>query len=253
MTITALVPTYNCQSTIRECLESVSWVDEILIVDSFSTDGTLDICREYTNRIVQHEYINSAKQKNWALHLVKSDWVLQIDADETIETDLRIEIVERLAKKENADGYRIRRKNFIWGRWCTSCNLYPDWQLRLFRTAQGRWSDREVHAHVGGLNVVKQLRGHLLHRDLDSIQAELTQFSTQFMNWEVNELRKRGKRWRWLDVTARPLAIFLVYYFRYGGFRDGFRGFFLSVWRAFYSVMTYARLYEDEVEKGLRQ
>jgi glycosyltransferase involved in cell wall biosynthesis len=222
-------------------------------VNAFSTDGTLDICREFTDRIVQHEYINSAKQKNWALHLIASDWVLQIDSDETIEPNLRSEILEAMSRDDQADGYRIRRKNFIWGRWCTSCNYYPDWQLRLFRTAQGKWSDREVHARVEGVRIVKQLKGHLLHRDLESIQAELTQFSTQFMNWEVNELKKRGRRWRWLDVTARPIAIFLVFYFYRGGYREGFRGFFLSVWRAFYSFMTYTLLYESEIMDGLRR
>lgn len=253
MTITALVPTFNCQSTIRECLESISWVDEILVVDSFSTDGTLDICREFTDRIVQHEYVTSAKQKNWALQLVTTDWVFQIDSDERIEADLRAEMLEAIAKDQETDGYQIRRKNFIWGRWCSSCNYYPDWQLRFFRPANGRWSNRDVHARVEGLNAVKQLQGHLLHRDLESIQAELMQFSAQFMNWEVNELKKRGKRWRWLDVTARPVAIFLVFYFYRGGYREGFRGFFLSVWRAFYSFMTYARLYESELREGLRQ
>lgn len=252
MTITALVLTFNCQSSIRECLESVRWADEILVVDSFSTDGTLDICREYTDRIVQHAYENSARQENWALGLVKSDWVLQIDSDEKIESSLQGEIMQALTEFPEVDGYFIRRKNFIWGRWCTSGKLYPDWQLRLFRLGKGRWADRAVHARIEGVKVTRELQGHFLHRDLESLNAELTQFSSQFMDWEVEELVKRGKRWGWPDVTARPLAIFLLYYFRYGGFREGFRGFFYSIYRGFYSFMTYARLYEYELEQGLK-
>src|SRR6266851_4304626 len=96
--ITALVPTYNCEKTIRACLESVKWVDKIFVVDSFSTDRTLEICREYTDWIVQHEYINSATQKNWAMVHIQSEWTLQIDSDERFEPGLKEEIIENLSK-----------------------------------------------------------------------------------------------------------------------------------------------------------
>lgn len=253
MTITALVPTYNCERTLRECLESLAWVDEILIVDSFSTDATLEIGRAFTDNILTHEYVNSAQQKNWALESIKTQWVLQVDSDERLEPVLAQEIRDALARDDAAEGYRMRRKNLVWGRWCSANNMYPDWQLRLFRLGRGRWSDRAVHARVQGLERVRDLQGHIIHCDIESVEAELTQFSTQFMNWEVQELLKRGKRWRWIDVTLRPLAIFLVYYFRHGGFREGFRGFYFAVFRALYSFMTYARLYEYEVQQGLRQ
>lgn len=253
MKITALVPTYNSEQTIRACLDSLCWVDEILVVDSFSIDATREICRVVTENILTHQYVNSAQQKNWALDQIKTEWVLQVDADERLETGLQQEIRAALADHQAADGYRLRRKNFVWGRWCTSNRLYPDWQLRLFRHGKGYWDGREVHSHVTGVQAVRDLQGHILHRDLESLQSELTQFSTQFMNWEFHELCKRGKRWRWSDVTLRPFAIFFLYYLYYGGFREGFRGFYLSVFRGFYSFMTYARLYEDEVQRGLRK
>lgn len=252
MTITALVPTYNCEMTIRECLDSLRWVDEILVVDSFSRDATLDICRDYTDHILTHEYVNSTQQKNWALDHITTPWVLQLDSDERLEPAMHDEIRQALANPGPPDGYRMRRKNLVWGKWCKSNRLYPDWQLRLFRPDKGRWESRAVHAHIQGLQKVGDLQGHILHRDLDSLQTELTQFSSQFMNWEVQELRKRGRRWGWIDVTMRPLAIFFLYYLYYGGFREGFRGLHLSAFRGFYSFMTYARLYEDEVERGLR-
>lgn len=253
MTITALVPTYNCEGTIRECLESLSWVDEILIVDSFSTDTTVEICRSYTGNILTHVYLNSAKQKNWALDHIETEWVLQVDSDERLEPALQGEILDALSLDAQTQGYRMRRKNLVWERWCTSNRLYPDWQLRLFRREKGRWEDRAVHARVTGIQNIRDLDGHIIHRDMESVEVELTQFSTRFMNWEVQELLKRGKRWRWIDVTLRPLAIFLLYYFRYGGFREGFRGLYLSVFRGFYSFMSYARLYEDEIQRGLRE
>lgn len=251
--ITALVPTFNCESTIHDCLESIKWVDHIFVVDSYSTDRTLEICRQYTDWIVQHEYINSAKQKNWAMDQIVTEWTLQIDSDEKLEPGLQEEIKECLARNEQVDGYRIRIKNFVWLKWVRSCNMYPCAQVRLFRTALGRWSHREVHAHLQGLSHIVDLQHHILHNDLGDLSAELQQFSRQVVVWESNELAKRGQRWQWWDVTLRPTAIFLMYYLRYGGFRDGFRGFYLSIYRSFYTFMTYARLFEMEVYSGKRR
>jgi glycosyltransferase involved in cell wall biosynthesis len=244
--ITAFIPTYNCEKTIRASLESVKWADRILIVDSFSTDKTLDICREYTDWIVQHEYIYSAKQKNWSMEQIETEWTLHLDSDEEVEPALRDEILSALAKDNLPDGFRFRLKNYVWGKWVKCCGLYPCAQVRVFRTKKGRWSDREVHAHLQGLDRVIDLQNHIIHHDLTDMSAELQQFSRQVVVWESNELVKNHHRWHWWDVTFRPAAIFLLYYFKMRGFQEGFRGFYLSVYRAFYSFMTYARLYELE-------
>lgn len=247
--ITALVPTFNCEQTVRECLESVKWADRIFVVDSFSQDATLDICREYTDWIVQHEYVNSATQKNWALDQIESEWVLQVDSDEVFEPALSLELQQSLRSVEQeTDAFRMRRKNLVWGKWVRSCGYYPDWQYRVFRAHKGRWSKREVHAQVIGLENIVSLENHIIHNDFTDLSAELTQFASQVVNWEASELQKRNKHWRWIDVTMRPAAIFLVLYLRHGGYRDGFRGFFLSAYRAFYSFMTYTRLYELEAK-----
>jgi len=223
-------------------------------VDSYSTDNTLEICREYSDWIVQHEYVNSATQKNWAMPQIKTDWVLQIDSDEIIEPALAEEIKKAISQPDmSADGFEIPRKNLIWGKWVRSCGIYPDYQLRLFRAKKGRWTDREVHAHVVGLDKVQRLTNHLIHHDLTDLSKELVQFSRQVVKWESNELVKYGRRWRWWDVTLRPIAIFFLIYIFRGGFRDGFRGFYLSVYRAFYSFMIYTRLYESENQRNIRK
>lgn len=250
--ITALVPTFNSAKTIRETLESLRWADRILVVDSFSTDNTLDICREFTDWILQHEYVNSASQKNWAMAQIKTDWTIQLDSDESVEPSLRNEIVAALSRVSQPDAYRIRIKNLVWGKWVRSCGLYPCAQIRLFKSDLGRWSSREVHAKIQGFHEIQDLREHILHRDLDDLSDELQQFSRQVVVWESNELIKKERRWHWWDVVLRPAAIFMVYYFRKGGFKDGFRGYYLSVFKAFYSFMTYARLYETEVRRELR-
>jgi (heptosyl)LPS beta-1,4-glucosyltransferase len=250
--ITAMVPTFNCESTIGACLESLKWADRILVVDSFSTDRTLDICRRYTDRILQHEYVYSAAQKNWAMEEIETEWTLHLDSDEQVEPELGDEIRAALKEHPEADGFRVRIKNFVWGKWVRSCNLYPCAQVRIFRTARGRWSSREVHARLQGLENVIDLENHIIHADLVELSAELQQFARQVVIWESNELLKKERRWHWWDVTLRPMAIFVLLYLQKRGYRDGFRGFYLSVYRAIYSFMTYARLYESEVYRGLR-
>jgi glycosyltransferase involved in cell wall biosynthesis len=248
--ITAFIPTYNCEKSIRACLESVKWADRIFIVDSFSTDRTLSICREYTDWIVQHEYVYSARQKNWSIEQIETEWTLQLDSDEEVEPALRDEILLSITKDNLPDGFRVRLKNYVWGKWVKCCGLYPCAQVRLFRTEKGRWSDREVHARLQGMDTVFDLQNHVIHHDMTSLSEELQQFAQQVVIWESNELIKKSRHWHWRDVTLRPLAIFLLYYLKRKGFQEGFRGFYLSVYRAFYSFMTYARLYEIENYKN---
>lgn len=251
--ITALVPTYNSEKTIRDCLESVKWVDRIFVVDSFSTDSTLEICREYTDWIVQHEYINSATQKNWAMEHIRTEWTLQIDSDERLEPGLKEEILESLSASEQPDGYKVRIKNLVWGKWMRSCGLYPCDQVRLFSSSKGRWSDRQVHARLQGIETVRDLQHHFIHEDLMDLSAELYQYASQVMVWESIQYMKEGRRFRWRDVTLRPLMVFFLCYFKSGGFREGFRGFYLSVYRAFYVFLIYVRLFEMETERGLKE
>jgi len=184
---------------------------------------------------------------------IQTEWTLHIDSDEHIEPELRDEILHELAQPDPPDGYRIRIKNLMWGQWVRCCGMYPCAQVRLFRTAKGRWSKREVHARLQGIATEKPLQHHIIHRDMEDLSAELQQFSRQVLAWESNELIKKGRRWHWWDVTLRPLAIFALDYFTNGGIKEGFRGFYLSVYHGFYSFMTYARLYESEVRRGLRR
>jgi glycosyltransferase involved in cell wall biosynthesis len=225
----------------------VQWADKIFVVDSFSTDHTLEICKKYTDWIVQHEYIYSSKQKNWAVAQITTDWVLHIDSDEELEPALIEEIQNVLKNNDQPDAYLIPFHHLIWGKWVKHCNMYPGYQPRLFKTKLGRWTDREVHAKQYGFNTFLKLKNHIIHHDMDDVSSELQQFSKQVVVWESNELVKKNKKWTWIDVTLRPLAIFFLYYFHYQGYKEGFRGFYLSVFKSFYGFMTYARLYEHEV------
>jgi glycosyltransferase involved in cell wall biosynthesis len=244
--LSVLLPTFNNAEIIRPTLESIRWVDEILVVDSFSTDSTLDICREYGARILQHEYVQSAKQKNWAIPQCAHEWVLQIDTDEVLEPDIREEIEATLENlPTGVDGFRIPFKHYVLGQWVRACGLYPEYHLRLFRRDAGRFEDKEVHAHVRVPGQVGTMRSHIQHFGMTSIGKQLRNID-RYSRYQADELRKRGKQFRWTQATVRPLAVFGYYYFWKRGFTAGYRGLLLASLNATSDFWAHAKLWELE-------
>jgi glycosyltransferase involved in cell wall biosynthesis len=244
--ISVLLPTYNCAKTVRDTLESIKWADEILVVDSYSSDGTPEVCREYTPRIIQHEYINSAKQKNWAVPQCRYEWVLQIDTDEVVSTELRAEIEEAVATASpDVHAFRIPRRNIVFGRWMRYGGIYPDYQVRLFRRDRGRWRDREVHAHVMVSGLMHTLHHDLLHYGMSHITRQLRNLD-RYTRYEADELKKTGKRFCWHQLLIRPWLAFLYRYVWLQGFRDGWRGLIVCAYVGIYVFFTRAKLWEIE-------
>jgi glycosyltransferase involved in cell wall biosynthesis len=250
--ISVLLPTFNSAGVVRPLLESIIWADELLVVDSYSTDSTLEICREYGARILQHEYINSAKQKNWAAPQAINEWVLQIDTDETLEPGLREEICAALQQvPADVDAFRLPRKNYVLGRWARHGGLYPDPQIRLFRRDRGRWIEREVHAHVQVPGKIENLQGHILHQGMPSITNQLRNLD-RYTRYEADELKKQGRRFHWSKLLVHPWLVFLHRYLWLQGWRDGWRGLVLCTYLGVYSFFMYAKLWELE-ELGLEK
>jgi glycosyltransferase involved in cell wall biosynthesis len=244
--ISVLLPTYNCAKIVRDTLDSIKWADEILVVDSCSTDGTPDVCREYTARILQHEYINSAKQKNWAGRQCRYEWVLQIDTDEVVSSELRAEIEEAVATASpEVHAFRMPRRNIVLGRWMRYGGIYPDYQVRLFRRDHGRWQEREVHAHVMVPGAMRTLRHDLLHHGMAHITAQLRNLD-RYTRYEADELKKTGKRFHWHQLVIRPWLAFLYRYLWLQGFRDGWRGLIVCAYLGIYVFFTRAKLWEIE-------
>lgn len=244
--ISVLLPTFNNAEIIRATLESVSWVDEILVVDSFSTDSTIDICREYGARVIQHEYIQSATQKNWAIPHCTHEWILQIDSDEVLGEGAREEIEAVLENPPaGLDGWRIPFKYYLLGQWVRVCGLYPEYEVRLFRRDSGRFEDKEIHAHVRVPGEVKTLRSHIRHFGMTSISKQLRNIDL-YSRYQADELRKRGKKFRWTQVLVRPLAIFGYYYFWKLGFTAGYRGLVMASMNTTYDFWSHAKLWELE-------
>lgn len=244
--LSVLLPTYNNAAYIRPTLESIKWADEILVVDSYSTDATVDICREYGARILQHEYIQSAKQKNWAIPQCAHEWVLQMDTDEVLEGGARGEIERALAEAApTTHAFRLPRKNQILGEWVAAGGVYPDYQTRLFRREAGRFEDKEVHAHVVLAGEVGTLRHHILHDGMTSLSNQLRNLD-RYTRYQADEYRKREKRFHWYQLVMRPFGVFGYYFLWRGGFRAGYRGFFLAALSASFDFWAHAKLWEIE-------
>lgn len=250
--LSVLLPTFNSERTVRAALESVKWADEIVVVDSFSGDGTLSICGEYTDRILRHEYINSAAQKNWAIPQCRNDWILQIDSDEELEAGLREEIEAALAAAgPDIHCYRIPRKNHLYGRWVRSI-AYPDYQTRLFRKATCRYEDKAVHAFIVTEGGYGRLKRHLLHHNFEDVEAYLQRFG-RYSRCELEVLVNAGRRLRWFDLYLRPALIFFYIYVLRGGWREGVRGLLSARLTSWYIFLKYMKLWEHEWRQGKRR
>lgn len=251
--ISVLLPVYNEEDTIRACLDTIKWADEILVVDSFSTDRTLEIAQEYGARIIQHEYINSAKQKNWAIPQCKHEWILQIDADERLEEDLIIEIKEVLATPpDDVDGYYINFKHHIIDHWCRWGGLYPEYHLRFFRRDKGCFQDREVDAHVLVPGQTRYFKNHILHYGVESLSQRLKSLD-RYTRYESDEREKQGKQFSLFNLIFRSIAAFFITYIMKLGFLDGMRGLILAFHKTDFIFWTYAKLWEKEVNQGKRK
>jgi hypothetical protein len=196
--------------------------------------------------VIQHEYINSAKQKNWAAPQCQHEWVLQIDTDEVVSAELRQEIEAALAAvPSDVDAFRIPRRHEMLGRWVRYGGVYPDYEMRLFRRDRGRWREREVHAHLEVPGRTGTLRNPILHFGMPHISKPLRNLD-RYTRYEADELRKNGKRFRIVDLILKPPLLFAYRYIWLQGFRDGTRGLILAAYLAAYAFLSYAKLWELE-------
>jgi len=246
--ISVTIITKNEEHNIRDCLESVKWADEIVVVDNGSTDDTLKICREYGAGVYPEEWKGYSGQKNSAIDKSRNEWVLSLDADERVSPDLHREISATLEGNPSSDGFFIARKNFFLGRWIRHCGWYPDFNLRLFRKSRGRFQERAVHERVevqGETGTLKHPLIHETYRSLGEFYRRIDRYSTL----AARELHSQGKRYRFRDLFFRPPFTFLQMYFLRAGFLEGHSGFLLSSLYSFYTFAKYAKLKELEENK----
>lgn len=242
--ISACVTAGNEESKIRSCLESLTWCDEIVVVDSFSTDRTVEICREFTPRVYQHEWLGYIGQKNLIRQMAIHPWILFLDADEVVSDDLRNEILREFESGTGPyAGYRFPRKVFYLGRWINHGEWYPDIKLRLFKKELGHSEGQEPHDRVVVNGLVKTLKSHLYHYTYDNIHDHIDTIN-RFSTITAKEKFLQGYRFHWTDVLFRPILRFIKSFFLRRGFLDGTPGFFIACISAFGVLMKYSKLWE---------
>ncbi len=236
---------------IRGCLESLRFCDEIVVVDSGSTDGTLEICRELADVVVEADWPGHVAQKNRALDLARGEWVLPLDADERVTPGLAREIQEVLSTDPSEAGYYIRRHVYYLGRWIDHSGWYPEYRIRLFRREKGRWHGVDPHDEVRVEGTVGRLRGEIIHYTYDDMEDHVRTLN-RFSSILAREHHRLGRRFSWIHLIARPPLEFLKKYLLQRGFLDGPQGFYVASISAFYVFLKLAKLWEIERVGGDR-
>lgn len=237
--LSVIIITKNEALNIRECLESVKWADEIIVVDSGSTDATIDICHEFSPHVYIHDWPGFGVQKNRALNYATQDWVLSLDADERVTPELRKEI-EAAIHGGKAQGYKIPRLSSFCGRYMHHSGWYPDYVTRLFIRRSGRFTNDLVHERVVIDGVVGRLKNNLLHesfRDVEQLLAKMNHYSSA----GAEMLGQKGRDATLFQAIFHGLWGFIRSYFLRAGFLDGAEGFMLAVSTAEGTYYRYAK------------
>ena len=244
MSISVVIITLNEEANLARTLAAVAWADELVVVDSGSTDRTCEIAASHGARVYVEPWRGFAAQKNFALSRATGDWVLSLDADEEVEPALASEIHEALARQPNVQAFWIPRKNFFLGRWIRHGGFYPDPKLRLFRRGAGQFEDRLVHEDAQVSGPTARLTNHLLHRaypTLDSYLDHMNRYSTLGAQMAVAQ---RPRSFSFIDIVLRPRLTFFYNYVLRGGFLDGREGLLLHLYHAEYVSWKYAKAWE---------
>ena len=250
MKISVAVITYNEEKKLGQCLESVKWADEIVVLDSFSTDKTVEIAKKYTDKVFQHTFDGHIQQKNRALDLCSNEWVLSLDADEVLSDGLKEEIlaIKNSGKEPEADGFYINRKIRYLGRWIRHGNWYPDYKLRFFKRSRARWGGINPHDTIILNGKTARLNGELLHYSYDSVADHLNTVN-KFTSIMAKEYHEKGKKPSLLNLTLRPFFGFFKSYILKRGFLEGKRGFIIAVIDSYYVFLKFVKVFEIQLKQ----
>ena len=242
--LSVLVLTKDEEKNLPRCLASVAWAQQVVVVDSYSTDATEAIARKWGAEFVQHRFDSYARQRNWALEKLtwRGEWILILDADEEMPPELRAEIEELVETDAGPAGFCVNRRVFFLGKWIRHCGWYPNWNLRLFRRGKALYDDRPVHEHLRLDGPAGYLRNDLIHDNRKGFAAFLekhARYATLEAQARLGDSGRRGlrasladsrdpamrrrtlKRELWPFVPGKPLAFFVYSYLLQRGFMDG--------------------------------
>jgi glycosyltransferase involved in cell wall biosynthesis len=247
--ISVALITLNEEANLARSLESVQPLvrdgqGEIIIVDSGSTDRTLEIARSYGAKIFSEPWKGFAAQKNSAMEKALGDWVLQLDADEALEAELTLELDHALEQSGNLVGYWIPRKNFFLRRWIKHGGFYPDPKLRLIRRGAGKFEEYGAHPTIKVEGVTGRLKHALIHSAYPTLRGYIDHMNSYSSSGAEVAVTKRHRGFSLLNILVRPKLTFIYNYFFRLGFLDGREGFLLHMYHAVYVSWKYAKAWE---------
>lgn len=244
--LSVVISAYNEEQKIRACLESASFGEEIIVVDSGSTDLTATTAKEFGAKVFRRE--NSPMlniNKNFGFSKASGDWILSLDADERVTPELKDEILREVGNP-NASGYWIPRKNIIFGKWIQSDMWWPDYQLRLFKAGKGRFPEKHVHEYLQVDGETRKLKEPMIHENYNSISQYLYKLDKIYTENEVENFLSSGKKIMWIDAIRFPAQDFIKTFFAQRGYKDGLHGLVLSLLQAFYMEIVFAKIWERQ-------
>jgi len=240
--LTVTVITRDEAANILAALDSVTWADELIVVDSGSTDDTVALARQRTDRVFVREWPGYSAQKNFAAEQASHDWILSLDADERVTPALADEIRALLGSEPGARGYDMPRVSFYLGKWIRTTDWYPDHQLRLYDRREGTWAG-EVHEGVHVSGAMGRLRADLQHFPYRDISHHLETID-RYTTLAARQLQANGRTVGMAGLAARPIGAFLRNYLARGGWRDGSVGLVVSILNSYYVFLKFAKLWE---------
>lgn len=241
--ITATIVTLNEERNLARALDSLDCVDEIVVVDSGSTDGTREIACRYSARFLDHAWPGFTAQKNFAAEQASHDWILSLDADEALTEGLSGEITRLKQAGPDAQAYRMPRRAQYLGRWIRHSGWYPDYKVRLYDRRHARWVGEYVHESVQVEGAVGALEGDLLHYTCDSLSQHLRTLD-RYTTLAAEELRAGGHKAGPARLLLAPPWTFFKTYLLHQGFRDGYQGLLISAMAAWYVFLKWAKTRE---------
>ncbi|HEX3250649.1 MAG TPA: glycosyltransferase family 2 protein [Pyrinomonadaceae bacterium] len=248
MQISATIITYNEESNIKAACESVAWADEIVVVDSNSTDATRELAAASGARVITNPWPGFGAQKQFAVDQTKHEWIFSLDADERVSDELKRSIEELRTKPELSDGYEIARRTYYQQRWIRGGGWYPDRQLRLFKKTRGHWKERHIHESVA-MNPgarVERLSGDLLHYTSPDAAHHHRMIGERYAPLAARQMFEEGRHTSMLGVASAGPAAFIRSLILKGGIRDGFAGFTIASFAAHHAFLKHLMLWEKQ-------
>lgn len=244
--ISVILITKDEEKNISDCLKSVEWADEIIVVDAESTDRTIELAKKYTDKIFIRKWEGYVPQKKYALSLTSNEWVLSVDADERITTELKNEILN--ISSGAFDGYKIRRKNFLLNEEITSCGWGNDYQLRLFKKEKTNLTERLVHEGFTVDGKISKLENPMLHYTFSSFTDYFNKIN-YYTSLKSEELFKQKRKVNGWMIFSHTVSAFFLFFINKRGFKDGVRGLIISLLHSVSTMLNYIKLWELQNKK----